>query len=189
MKKINESKTLEYYLNKHYPFIVYPADEGGYVAEIEELPGCITEGDTVGEAVKRIEEARRAWIEIAYEDGMEIALPRTEQEYSGKFVLRLPKYLHRHLAEQATHEGVSLNQYVVALLSGGVANYQLTMKQAIDRVALLLEPFHKTGMPERTHPNDSLSHTWDLLLYNREPSLPKPAYVSQAETKQEVLIT
>jgi predicted HicB family RNase H-like nuclease len=44
-------------------------------------------------------------------------LPATEQDYSGKFVLRLPKSLHRRLAQQAEQEGVSLNQYAVSLLS------------------------------------------------------------------------
>ncbi len=120
-KSTKNTRELEYYLNKHYPFVVYPADEGGYVAEIEELPGCITQGETLEEVSERIENARHAWIETAYEDGLEIPLPRTEEEYSGKFIIRLPKYLHRRLSEQAVREGVSLNQYVESILSAGVA--------------------------------------------------------------------
>lgn len=160
MMKTKENRTLEYYLNKHYPFLVYPADEGGYVAEIEELPGCMTEGETLEEVFKRIEDARRAWIEVAYKEGMEIALPRTEQEYSGKFILRLPKYLHRRLAEQATQEGVSLNQYVVTLLSGGVSNYQVMTKQIIDYMRQLLELLSRRDMTERTPPTSALTDAW-----------------------------
>jgi predicted HicB family RNase H-like nuclease len=36
---------------------------------------------------------------------------------SGKLLLRIPKSLHRRLAEKADRENVSLNQYIVSLLS------------------------------------------------------------------------
>lgn len=117
MKAPKEIKPIEYYLEANYPVTVYQAPEGGYVAEIEDLPGCMTEAETAEDALKRIEDARRAWIEVAYEDGLEIPLPRTDQEYSGKFLVRIPKGLHRRLAEQASAEGVSLNQYVETLLA------------------------------------------------------------------------
>jgi predicted HicB family RNase H-like nuclease len=39
------------------------------------------------------------------------------ERYSGKFALRLPKSLHRQLAEGAVRDGVSLNQYLVTLLA------------------------------------------------------------------------
>ena len=119
MKTQKEIKTLEYYLGLDYPITIYRAEEGGYVGEIEDLPGCITEGESLEEVTQRIEEARKAWIETAYEDGIEIPLPRTDEQYSGKFIVRIPRYLHRRLAEQATREGVSLNQYVGCLLSEG----------------------------------------------------------------------
>jgi antitoxin HicB len=113
-----QPKPLNYYLSLDYPVTVYPDREGGFVAEIKELPGCLTQGETIEEVMKNINEARELWIETVYESGKrDIPLPVTEQEYSGKFVLRLPKSLHRRLAEQAEREGVSLNQYAVSLLS------------------------------------------------------------------------
>ena len=135
MKETKKNKTLEDYMNTRYPFVVYPAEEGGYVAEVEELPGCMTQAETLKELSEQIENARHAWIQVAYEDGMEIPLPRTEQEYSGRFVIRLPKYLHRQLAEEAAWEGVSLNQFATALLSGAVSRYQVTMKEPIGLVS------------------------------------------------------
>ncbi|MFC2047217.1 type II toxin-antitoxin system HicB family antitoxin [Chloroflexota bacterium] len=114
-----QNRDLQYYLGKNYPILIYSAEEGGYVAEIEELPGCITQGETLEEISDRINNARQLWIEVAYEDGVEIPLPRTEHEYSGKFVVRIPTYLHRRLVEQATREGVSLNQYVETILTAG----------------------------------------------------------------------
>lgn len=128
MKTIKASQTLEYFLNKDYPVVIYQADEGGFVAEIRELSGCLTQGETLDEVYERIETARKAWIEVAYEDGIEIPLPQTEQEYSGKFISRIPKSLHRRLVEQSSEDGVSLNQYVITILSGTVSEKEVASK-------------------------------------------------------------
>ena len=57
-----------------------------------------------------VEEARRLWLESAYEDKLDIPLPANETEYSGKFNVRVPVSLHRKLHKLAAKEGVSLNQ-------------------------------------------------------------------------------
>lgn len=67
-----------------------------------------------------MEEARHLWLESAYEDGLDITLPRDQEQYSGKFFIRTPKSLHRKLDRLAKREGVSLNQYLVATLSRSV---------------------------------------------------------------------
>jgi predicted HicB family RNase H-like nuclease len=41
----------------------------------------------------------------------------SREEYSGKFVVRVPKFLHAALAAEAEREGVSLNQLVVVKLA------------------------------------------------------------------------
>jgi antitoxin HicB len=158
MKETKKSKTLEDYLNASYPYIVYPAEEGGYVGEIEELPGCMTQAETLEELSERIENARRAWIQLAYENGMEIPSPRLEQEYSGKFVIRLPKYLHRQLAEKAEREGVSLNQFVVALLASASAapSYQMVTAGSID-LATMATGFRCSGVAPIFTP-----YPWDV---------------------------
>lgn len=162
MKKANEIKNLDYYLNKHYPFVVYPADEGGYVAEIEELPGCITQGETLEEVSKRIEDARRGWVEVAYEDGIEIPLPRTEEEYSGKFLVRLPKYLHRRLSEEAIREGASLNQHVVTTLSAGSSINEIISKVISDVKKQSLEQIRQEWKTVRSVTILGLADKWGL---------------------------
>jgi antitoxin HicB len=116
-------KSLDFYLKLKYPVTLIPAEEGGYAVEIEDLPGCYSQGETVEEAMQMIEEARQLWMESMYEDGQEIPLPSNQVEYSGKFNVRVPASLHRKLHKLAVKEGVSLNQYVVYALShtAGVA--------------------------------------------------------------------
>lgn len=111
-------KTIDYYLKLPYKLEIVPdMDEGGFVARYPELPGCITVGDTLESVVKNLNDAKIEWITAALEDGNTIPEPSTYDDYSGQFKLRLPKSLHKLLADQSKEEGVSMNQYCVYLLS------------------------------------------------------------------------
>ncbi len=113
----DNTKDLNYYMSLPYRITVVREPGAGYFAKVEELPGCMTEGDTREEALTNIEDAMRGWIELALEDGNPIPEPATGDEYSGRILLRTPKSLHRELVERARREGVSLNQYIVYRLS------------------------------------------------------------------------
>lgn len=125
MKKEIGRKPLEYYLGLRYPITLVKEAEGGYTALIPDLPGCVSVGETIEEAVGMIEDARRLWLEVAYEHGDEIPLPSTERNYGGKVLVRMPPSLHRRLAEGAEVEGVSLNQHIVGLLSEASALHRM----------------------------------------------------------------
>jgi predicted RNase H-like HicB family nuclease len=114
-------KPLEFYLALQYPFRVDADPDGGYVIEFPDLPGCLTQADEPDEIGPMAEEARSLWLETEFEAGKKIPLPSYPPEYSGKFNLRLPKSLHAQLTQSAEREGVSLNQYVVSLLSASQA--------------------------------------------------------------------
>ena len=92
--------------------------DGTWFARIVEFTGCMTEGTTANEAIENLDEAMSAWIEVHLEDGDTIPPPpSTSDKYSGKFLMRVPKTLHRELALRADREGVSLNQYALSALS------------------------------------------------------------------------
>ncbi len=111
-------KTVEEYLKLPYTLELTPdTDEGGFVASYPDLPGCLSLGDTAEEAVANAADAKRAWLEAALEDGIEIQEPDRLRDYSGQFKLRLPRSLHKSLAERSKQEGVSMNQYCVYLLT------------------------------------------------------------------------
>ena len=113
-----------------YPVTLQEAAEGGFVAEIEDLPGCFAQGETISEAYKNIEFTLRLWLESAHEANLNIPLPENKAEYSGKFNVRIPASLHCKLHRPAEKEGVSLNQYVVFALShtAGVAESKVSNK-------------------------------------------------------------
>ncbi|MGK7930686.1 MAG: type II toxin-antitoxin system HicB family antitoxin [Microcystaceae cyanobacterium] len=68
-------QSLEYYLNLPYAITLYPESEGGYVAEIKDLQGCLTQGETLEETMNNINEAKALWLETAYDEGDTIPLP------------------------------------------------------------------------------------------------------------------
>ena len=120
-------KTLNDYLKMPYKLeIVADTDEGGFVASFPELPGCVTCGETVITAAANADDAKRAWLEAALADGIAIAEPDNLTDYSGQFKLRLPKSLHRSLAEHSKQEGISINQYCLYLLTKNDAAYSAT---------------------------------------------------------------
>lgn len=109
---------LKHYMSLPYRIELIP-DEDGVVARIPELPGCMSSGDTAEEALKGLEEAKELWLQARLRAGHTVPVPTDEKtdHYSGKFVLRIPKSLHRSLDERATAENMSLNSYLLYLLT------------------------------------------------------------------------
>lgn len=111
-------KDIKYYMGLPYTVEITKYPDDGYFAKVKELDGCMTEADTIEDTYHMIEEAKQLWLEAALESGMDIPLPETmEKEYSGKFVVRVPKTLHKKLIQTAKKEGVSLNLLVSSLVS------------------------------------------------------------------------
>lgn len=130
-------KTLQEYLDTIYPYTVEPDPEGGFVVIFPDLPGCATVAETPEEIHPMAEDVRRLWIETAYAYGMEIPEPLSSEQYSGRFVLRMPRSLHRRLAEAARRNGVSLNTYTVALIERALGS--MATDERLGRIERRLE--------------------------------------------------
>jgi predicted HicB family RNase H-like nuclease len=82
-------------------------------------PGLMLGGIHGGDEAKVYKELCQAvdeWIRIHEQDGDPLPPATAGKDYSGKFVVRVGKDLHRQLAVQALHDGQSLNAYCVHLL-------------------------------------------------------------------------
>jgi len=101
-----------------YPLEVFWSEEDeGFIAVALDLPGCSAFGETQEEAIREVQDAITAWLSAAEAAGNPVPSPSPRQEFSGKFIVRLPKTLHASLALQAKREESSLNQYVLYLLA------------------------------------------------------------------------
>ncbi len=112
--------TVKEYMKLPYNYIVKPiTDQSGayYYATVLELDGCQSTGETFEEAYNSLLEAMEGWIETKLDNNYPIPEPVSPEQFSGKFIVRLPKSLHYKLTLEAEREGVSLNQYALYKLS------------------------------------------------------------------------
>jgi antitoxin HicB len=103
-----------------YPFTIRPlteADGGGFAIEFPDLPGCMSDGETLEETLQHGSDAVKAYMLSCVQHGDPIPKP---SEASGQWRQRVPKSLHTRLVTRARQEGVSLNTLVTAMIAEGL---------------------------------------------------------------------
>lgn len=64
-------------MNSRFEVLIYWSDDdGSYIAEVPELPGCIADGSSYQEALANAEVAMKHWLDVARELGRPIPKPR-----------------------------------------------------------------------------------------------------------------
>jgi antitoxin HicB len=107
-----------------YPIVLACAANGdgpGWIATVEELPGCQAHGPTAESAAAGMGDAVERWVREARAAGRDVPPPGAAAAHSGKLLVRMPRSLHAEVFRAAEREGTSLNAYIVAALSASVA--------------------------------------------------------------------
>lgn len=113
---------MEISMNPHsYNITVRRANFDGEVyfeARVKELPDVAEYADTFDEAYALAIDTIETTAEVFAAKGKAMPAPyEPADDFSGRVTLRMPKTLHRSLSETADQEGISLNQYLVNVLS------------------------------------------------------------------------
>ncbi len=106
-----------------YPFEVRPLSEddgGGYLISFPDFAECISDGETVEEAIANGRDALKSTIAALKAKKLPVPAPNSGGVASGKFVARVPKTVHAQLATRARAEGVSLNALVLTFIAQGL---------------------------------------------------------------------
>ena len=106
-----------------YPFEIRPltVDEGGgFLISYPDFSDCISDGETVEEALKNGQDALESTIATLKSKTLAVPTPNSGGVASGKFVARVPKTIHAQLTTRAKTEGVSLNTLVVTFIAQGL---------------------------------------------------------------------
>ena len=107
---------------RNYKVVIYPirCDDGtvSWGARFPAIDGCVGGGDSPDEAVKEAFENLEIHLKVMEEEGM--AIPKEDEQYSGKFALRMSKSLHEKAVMYAEHQGVSLNAFINETLSARI---------------------------------------------------------------------
>jgi len=111
-----------------YPFEIRPLSEedgGGYLISFPDFSECISDGDTLEDAIRNGFDALEETIAALEGMGYPVPLPESGGGYSGKFIQRVPKSLHARLATRAKQEGISMNSLVITFLAESLGKREL----------------------------------------------------------------
>ncbi len=106
-----------------YPFEIRPlskAEGGGFLVSYPDFSECISDGETIDEAIANGKDALIVTIAALEAKGFPAPKPNSGGVASGKFVARVPKSVHAELSARAKSEGVSLNSLVLTFLAEGL---------------------------------------------------------------------
>jgi predicted HicB family RNase H-like nuclease len=177
------SKDLKYYMGLPYRIEVVPIPQslgGGFSATLPEIGEyAITgDGESAEAAIRNLEEAKRSRFEDYLAQGINIPEPEgQEEDVSGRFVLRIPKALHRRLVREAKKNQTSLNQYVTYLLSNNFEEekHQRQLKEVIGHLEGIRDGMWNMGMSHRLYQiesssiEDRLGHKNAKVIQFRQP--------------------
>ena len=110
-----------------YPFEVRPlsAEEGGgFLISYPDFSDCISDGETVEEALTNGKDALKSTIAALRAKELPVPAPNGGGVASGKFIARVPKTVHARLSSRAKAEGVSLNALVLTFIAEGLGRKQ-----------------------------------------------------------------
>lgn len=110
-----------------YPFEVRPlsAEEGGgFLISYPDFSDCISDGETVEEALTNGKDALKSTIAALKAKELPVPAPNGGGVASGKFIARVPKTVHARLSSRAKAEGVSLNALVLTFIAEGLGRKQ-----------------------------------------------------------------
>ena len=101
-----------------YTYRVFWSEEDQeHVALCSEFPSLSWLAPTPEGALRGIRKTVAEVVADMQESGEKIPEPLATRRYSGKFMVRIPPEMHRHLAMEAAEEQVSLNRLVSAKLA------------------------------------------------------------------------
>ena len=117
MKAMNRTRSRNI---DQYRFTVRPLSKeegGGYLVEYPDIPGCMSDGETIEEALTNGREALADCLQVFKESGRRLPAPGIE---AAQWRQRLPRTLYLKLKQQAESEGVSLNGLVTAIIAEAI---------------------------------------------------------------------
>ncbi|MEY4980219.1 MAG: hypothetical protein RLZZ352_2489 [Pseudomonadota bacterium] len=106
-----------------YPFEIRPLsaeDGGGFLVSFPDFAECISDGESIEEALANGHDALQATIAALKAKKLPVPAPNSGGVASGKFVARVPKTVHAQLTSRAKAEGVSLNTLVLTFIAQGL---------------------------------------------------------------------
>lgn len=104
-------------IDKYAYRMIWSEEDQEYVGLCAEFPSLSWLASTPDKALKGIQKVVKACVADMKQEGEDIPQPISTRDFSGKFMVRVPPEVHRHLALEAAESGVSLNRLASAKLA------------------------------------------------------------------------
>ncbi|WAM33277.1 type II toxin-antitoxin system HicB family antitoxin [Caldicellulosiruptor morganii] len=120
-----------------YPAIFEPAEKEGYIVTFPDLPGCITEGKNLEEALYMAKEALELHLFGLEEDGEEIPEPTPPEKLDipkGAFVVPIIAYMppvREEMANKSVNKTVTLPRWLSKAAEEAHINFSQVLQQAL----------------------------------------------------------
>lgn len=120
-----------------YSAIFEPAQEGGYCITFPDLPGCITEGDTLSESLAMAKDALELHLYNFEEDEEEIPEPTAPEKIkvsNGNFIVPIEAYMpliREEMANKSVKTTVTMPQWLKRLGEEKKVNFSLILQTAL----------------------------------------------------------
>lgn len=122
-----------------YPACFYPCEEGGYTVIFPDLPGCVTEGDTLSEAMDMAVDAASGWLLDSIENNEQIPQASdiksiVADEYENGFVslvsIDLDEYSKKY-GDKAVKKTLTIPQWLNTLAERKGVNFSQILQTAL----------------------------------------------------------
>lgn len=169
-----------------YIAIFYPYELGeGYTVEFPDLPGCITQGQTLEEALEMAEDAASGWILSAIEDGEEVPSPSNSFElsqfegavFTNRILLDMEEYAKKY-GEKAVKKTLSIPRWINTLAERKNINFSQLLQNALKKELGLNIIEDSYSLQERL-----LTLTGEILKSFVDTSTPQSTTTSKTDTK------
>lgn len=131
-----------------YPACFYPCEEGGYTVVFPDLPGCVTEGDTLSEAVDMAIDAASGWLLEYVEDNKRLPKPSNikdviPDEYENGFVSLISVDLDefsKKYANKAVKKTLTIPAWLNTVAEENNLNFSQILQDALTRHLGIKQP-------------------------------------------------
>lgn len=121
-----------------YPACFYVEKEGGYTVIFPDLPGCITQGDTLEEAIEMAEDAALGWLLLSLEKGEELPKPSNinsikleEEGFVNLLLLNLGDYSEKYSKKKYVKKTLTLPYWLNEIAERKGVNFSKTLQEAL----------------------------------------------------------
>nr|WP_318683328.1 type II toxin-antitoxin system HicB family antitoxin [uncultured Acetatifactor sp.] len=125
-----------------YPACFYPCEQkkGGYTVEVPDLPGCVSEGDTLADAILMATDAASGWVLDELEDGkaippsspLESIIPASDG-FVSMLVLDMDAYIEKH-GEKAVRKNLTIPAWLNTFAEKNHINFSQVLQDSLTAI-------------------------------------------------------